>query len=332
MRYKDTDFLHASSRIAYMENQLITKEDLMKAVDADSPAEAFRLLSAKNLFKDCSINDYDRAFDKNMEETYRLIEEITNELGLTYIFRYPVDGHNMKVIVKDKIASGDFSDLYKPGGTVSAEVMKQELDGGSFEAVPELLGKAGLEAAEKLAKTKDSQIVDLIIDKAVIALMSRKSEEMDCEALTEYTKAKIDLINIKSALRLMRIKKDAYTAAKVFAEGGSFSVKELEQAYTMGYDGIKSLIVKMQNGERISEAVNEIKNGGSIGVFEKQSDECFRELFENTKIIPFGIEPVIAFLYLKDREIRACRLVLVSKIFGLSKEKITERLRYIYAD
>lgn len=332
MRYKDTDFLHASSRVAYMENQLITKDDLMKAIDADSPAEAFRLLSAKNLFRDCGIDDYEQAFDKNMEETCEMIEEITNELGLTYIFRYPVDGHNMKVIVKSKTAAGDFSDLYKPGGTVSADTMKQELDSGSFEEVPEILGRAGLEAAEKLAKTKDSQIVDLIIDKAVIALTVKKSEEIDCEALTEYTKAKIDLINIKSALRLMRIKSDVYTASKVFAEGGSFSVRELEAAYTMGYDGIKLLLEGAQRGEVLAEAVSEIKNGGSVGIFEKQADKCFRELFENTKIIPFGIEPVITFLYLKDREIRACRLVLVSKIFGLSKEKITERLRYIYAD
>ena len=35
MRYKDTDYLHAAARVAYLENQLITKNDLLKAIDAE---------------------------------------------------------------------------------------------------------------------------------------------------------------------------------------------------------------------------------------------------------------------------------------------------------
>ena len=44
MRYKDTDYLHAAARVAYLENQLITKNDLLKAIDAESAKDAYRLL------------------------------------------------------------------------------------------------------------------------------------------------------------------------------------------------------------------------------------------------------------------------------------------------
>lgn len=332
MRYKDTDYLHAAARVAYLENQLITKEDLLKAIDAETAREAFRLLSGRQIFRDHDMGDYEKAFEENLADTYRLIEEITGELGITSIFRYPIDGHNLKVMIKDKLAPGDFSGLYKTGGTVSAETMKRELDDSRFEEVPELLGEAGLAAADQLAKTRDSQIVDLMIDKAVIALMGKKAEELSCQALTEYVTAKIDLINIKSALRLLRMKKDTYTAARVFAEGGSFSVKELEEAYTMGYDGLKELAGRTAQSERLTGAVTLVKQGQSIAVFEQQEDGCFKDLFDKTRVIPFGIEPVITFLYLKEQEIRACRLVLVSKLFGIPKEQIAERVRYIYAD
>lgn len=332
MHYKDTDYLHAAARVTYLENQLVTKEDLLKAIDAESAREAYRLLSGRQIFRDHDMENYEKAFEENLAETYALIEDITGDLGLTYIFRYPIDGHNMKVMIKDKLAAGDFSNLYKTGGTVAAQVMKKELDDARFEEVPELLGQAGLTAADQLAKTKDSQIVDLIIDKAVIALMGKKAEDLSCQALTEYVTAKIDLINIKSALRLLKMKKDTYTAARVFAEGGSFTLKELEEAYTMGYDGLKELAGRTAQSERIKEAVTLIKQGQSIAVFEQQEDGCFKDLFDKTRVIPFGIEPVITFLYLKEQEIRAARLVLVSKLFGIPKEQIAERVRYIYAD
>lgn len=332
MHYKDTDYLHAAARVTYLENQLIKKDDLLKAIDAGSAKEAYRLLSGRQIFRERAMEDYEKAFEENLMETYLLVEEITGDLGLTHIFRYPIDGHNMKVMIKSKMASGDFSGLYKTGGTVAVSRMKQELDDASFEEVPEALGYAGLEAAEQLAKTRDSQIVDLTIDKAIIAMMGEKARSIDCQALTDYVLARVDLMNIKSALRLLRMKKDTYAAARVFARGGSFTVKELEEAYAMGYDGIRELVNRIPQSERLTEAIVQAKQGQSIGTFEQQEDGCFQDLFEKTKVIPFGIEPVITYLYLKEQEIRACRLVLTSKLFGISKDQIAERLRYIYAD
>lgn len=332
MHNKDTDFLHASARVAYLENQLITKDDLLKAVSAQSPAETFRLLSGKDLFRDHGIDDYEKAFEESLSKTYSLIEEMTGNIGVTHIFRYPVDGHNLKVMIKDKAADGDYSGLYRSGGTVDIRVMRAEMDTGKFDRLPETLGQAGLEARDALARTGDPQMVDLMIDKAVISLMNEKADAIGSETLNEYVKAKIDLMNIKSALRLLKMKKDTRNASKAFAEGGSFSVHELEEAYAFGFDGIKALTEKTAQSERIPEAVAQIKQGSSIGVFEQQADVCFRDLFEKARVIPFGIEPVIVFLYLKEQEVRACRLVLVSKLFDIPEDIITERLRCIYAD
>ena len=162
--------------------------------------------------------------------------------------------------------------------------------------------------------------------------MGKKAAEINCECLTDYVIARIDLTNIRSALRLLKMKKDNYTASKVFAEGGSFSIKELGEAYSMGYDGMKKLAERIPQSERMTEAVSLVKQGQSIEVFEQQADGCFRDFFEKARIVPFGIEPVLTYLYLKEQEIRACRLVLVSKLYELPKEEIAERVRYIYAN
>lgn len=331
MRCKDTDYLHAAARTAYLENQLVTKADLLKATEAESAKDAYRMLSGKHIFREYSMDEYEKAFEENLADTYNLIEEITGETGLTYMFRYPIDGHNIKVMIKSRAAGGDFSGLYKCGGTIDYDVMKREFDEKNFYHVPDILGAAALEAADVLAKTRDSQIVDILVDKAVIALMRNKAAEIDSACLTDYVTARIDMSNIRSALRLLRMKKDTYTASRVFAEGGSFGIGELEEAYSTGYDGLKKLAERIPQAERITEAISLVKQGQSVGVFEEQEDGCFRDLFEKARIVPFGIEPVITYLYLKNQEIRACRMVLVSKLYNLPKEKIAERVEYIYA-
>lgn len=332
MRRKDTDYLHAAARTAYMENKLITEDELVKAAGADSAAEAFRLLSGKGIFRGRSIERYEEAFEENLTEAYALIEEMTQELGLTYIFRYPIDGHNMKVMVKGRAAKGDFSELYKSGGTVEAAVMAEELDKGYFSHVPEALGEAGLDAADRLARTRDPQEAAFVIDRAVVRLMSEKAEELACGAVTEYVTVKIDYMNIGAALRLLRMKADAYTAKAAFAQGGSFTVKELERAYTMGYEGVGRLAEGLAGSQGFVKVVDMIRRGGSMGLLRQHEDERIRGLFEKNRTVPFGIEPILTFLYLKEREIRGCRLLLTSKLFGIPTEQILERLRYIYAD
>ena len=320
MRYKDTDYLHASARAAYLENQLITEDELLKAAGADYAEEAYRLLSGK------------KDFDKEFAETCRLVEDMTGNTGLTYVFRYPADGHNMKVLVKSSPDSGDHPELYKDGGTAGIDEMRKEFEKGKFDAVPETLGQAALEAAAQLAKTGDPQTADLVIDRAVIRLMREKSRETGCPALEEYTMTRIDLINIRSALRLLRTGADVHTATEVFAEGGNFAPEELEAAYIAGYEGMKSLVRKMPQSDGLEEAVDMAGQGQGVSAFEQQEERCFRKLFDRTRTIPFGAEPVIAFLYLKDRETRAARLVLTSKLFNIPEEQIAERVRYIYAD
>ncbi|MEG0829279.1 MAG: V-type ATPase subunit [Anaerovoracaceae bacterium] len=332
MENKDTQYLHAAARVSSLENQLITQQELVKAIEAPSAEEAYKGLSNKELFKGFALKEYEAAFEKNLKESYALIEKITNGLGLTNIFRYPSDGHNLKVLVKAKEAGGDFSYLFKHDGTVPLEVLQAELDNEKFDKLPRALGEAALQAMDQLAKTKDAQTVDLTVDKVVIKLMVEKAEEIGNPLLTQYVKAKVDLININTALRLIGMKKDAYEVRSIFCPGGTLSPRDIEENYSSGYEGINKLIDKAGHGKRLLASVNAIKQGETITAFEQNLDGCFKDLLSRSRIIPFGIEPIIGYLYLKDREIRATRMVLASKVFDIPKEQIGERLRYIYAE
>lgn len=332
MAKNDTKYLHAAARVHSLENQMISRQELLKAIEAASAEDAFKTLSGKGMFRDVSMKDYEKAFERELKETYQLVEDMTEQSEITYIFRYPADGHNLKVFAKAQIAGGSFDHLYKETGTFSPETMREELAAKRFDKVPKKLGQAAISAMEQLAKTRDPQVASILIDNAVLELMSEKARQIGNPLLEEYTVSKIDLVNIETAVRLMRMKKEAYQVQKMLAPGGSLSPADISGAFSAGYEGIARLVDRAGKKRRLEKSVAALKQGQPLSVFEENLDGCFKDLFDKAKIIPFGLEPVIAFLYRKEREIRAARLVLAAKLFGLAKEQIAERIRYIYAD
>lgn len=332
MTKNDTKYLHAAARVHSLENQMISRQDLLKAIEAASAEEAFKVLSGKGMFRDFAMKDYEKAFERELKETYRLVEDITDQSQITCIFRYPADGHNLKVYAKSQMTEEDFEGLYKETGTFSVETMKEELTAKRFDKVPEELGQAALYAMDRLAKTRDPQIASIIIDNAVLELISKKAEEIGNPLLMEYAAAKIDLINIETAARLMRMKKESYEVQNMLASGGSISPADISGEFTAGYEGLNRLVDRAGKKRRLEKSIAALKQGQPLSVLEENLDGCFQDLFDKAKVIPFGLEPVIAFLYQKEREIRATRLVLAAKLFGLPKERLAERIRYIYAD
>ena len=53
-------------------------------------------------------------------------------------------------------------------------------------------------------------------------------------------------------------------------------------------------------------------------------------IMKAAKIIPFGVEPFLAYIYAKETEIKIIRIIMVGKLNNIAAEVIRERLRDIY--
>lgn len=65
-------------------------------------------------------------------------------------------------------------------------------------------------------------------------------------------------------------------------------------------------------------------------MLEKLIDNYIMNMMRDAKIIPFGVEPVIAYIYAKETEIKIIRIIMVGKLNNIAAEVIRERLRDIY--
>jgi len=76
--------------------------------------------------------------------------------------------------------------------------------------------------------------------------------------------------------------------------------------------------------------VREWQEKGAITRLEKLSDDFITEYLRQSKRMPFGLDPLVGYLYAKEIEVKNIRLILVGKINGLPVEDIRERLRNVY--
>lgn len=329
--YRDTDYLHATARVRALENGMVTRRDFQKMIDAKTAEEAYKVLSDAPICHGAPMAEYEQALEQNLLDAYQLLDRIAPGCGLTQLFRYQYDGHNYKTAIKARRSTGDVSGVYSGLGNLPAKTAAAQVESGKPQDVPAPLGEAMLEASEALAKTGDPQAVDILLDRGVLASMAEKAKEIGNPFVKKYVEAQIDIANIRAAVRLKRMGKNAFFLAKVLAPGGRIPLSALTEAYPKGNDAILAVVAASPYEKALEPAFESIRQKGSLSLFEKLCDNALVEVLDEVRRIPFGIEPLLAYLAAKEGETKAARIVMASKLAGVPSQQITERLRETYA-
>ena len=329
--YRDTDHLHASARVRALENGMVTRRDFQKMIDAKTVEEAYKVLSDAPICHGAPMQDYEQALEQNLLDAYQLLDRLAPGTGLTQLFRYQYDGHNFKTAIKSRRGGGDTSGVYSNLGNLPAKAVVAQVESGRVEGVPAPLADAALEASDVLAKTGDPQAVDILLDRGILASMVQQAEEIANPFVKKYVEAQVDIANIRAAVRLKRMGKNAFFLGKVLAPGGRIPVSAISESYTKGYDAILAVVSGSPYGRALEPAYDAIRGGGSLSLFEKLCDNALVAVLDEVRRIPFGIEPLLAFLAAKEGETKAARIVMASKLAGVPPQQITERLRDTYA-
>ena len=73
------------------------------------------------------------------------------------------------------------------------------------------------------------------------------------------------------------------------------------------------------------------ENNHGISEIEKILDDYVISYFKPSKFAILGLDPVIAYLFLKETEIKNLRLIITGMVNKIPAEAIRERLRMSYA-
>jgi len=332
-KIKENDYLYSTSRVKSIEKHMLTRERAEKMIDAKTMEDALRVLD------DCyygysnevtDFNDYEGLLAEEHKKTYDFIRSIAPEAEHFNLFLYPYDYHNLKVLMKNEYLNKNETDILVDTGTIDLKVLMHALKERSFTDLTENMGKALNEVIEEFPKTKDPQLIDIIFDRYCFDEMLKAAEKTNNEYIIDYVKMQIDSNNIKTFVRLKKMKKSWDFFSRVFLQGGKVHEHIFIRNYDEPFEKFGELLLAYDFKEVFLEGTEALAETGKFTKLEKLLDNKLMEHVKSAKYFPYGIEALAGYLIAKDNEIKTARIILAGKTAGISPELIKERLRETY--
>lgn len=319
-------YLHATGRIRSLETSLLTKERLRRILDAETITDALRVLS------ECGIDmpNYDFSTYTPSKALYKLSEllsevranlydfvaTLSESTDLVSFFRVPIDCHNIKSLVKESKSS--HTAMLLNGGTYSPAKLREFLQNEGKD-LSEHWSAAYKNACDILDETNDAQKSDFVLDQAQLFVSDSYARTSKSDYLVSYSNLLADIANLKSAVRLSKIRNGVQLAPLTLVELGSIPSTSILSA------------MKSQNLDSLYEGTDfepalTASSKNTLTDFELELSALRRRFFENINFIPFGPEILISYIATREEEFSKIRIAIAGKLSSTPIDIIEHRL------
>lgn len=328
-KLKDTDYLYISTRLRCLENQMLSRAGMEQMLKSPGPNEAARVLTDLGYQGLSPLNHstLSASLSLRREEAFREAGEYCPNPHLVDVFRVKYDYHNAKALIKS-ISSGASPDgMFIDAGRYTRSQLQGALEDPERASVSPDMLDAMLHADEVLHTTLDPQRCDFILDKACYGEMLHLAEDSRSVFLADYVKLQIDALNLRSAVRGIRMEKGMDFLRAVLIPGGTVEQERLISAALSGSDLMALFPEELQEAAFLAD---QVKKGGRQTEFEKACDNALTSYLKQCHRIPFGDSVVAAYLAAVENEIISARIIMSGKLSGVDTVAIRERLRDVY--
>jgi len=322
----DTRYTYAVGRVRALETKLFSKADFSRLLDAADFPQALRVLAEGGYPVTEETSDYEQVLMAEQKEVLILLGDLSEDEGLVELFRRRYDYHNLKVLLKGKYSHQELEEALIDLGLMSVEKLAEAVMGGGADALPETLGRAMTDAEGAFAETRAPKELDVGVDQEQYGFMGEVLRRLDNPFLQTWLTWEVDLINIKSFLRLRWLDENLKSLERDMLPGGSLNAAFFRQIREEPWETLAQSFQRTPYGQGIADGISKLKTQRTFADLERNCEDLMIQLLKRSRETSFGVEPVVAYLLLKEFEIKAVRAVLVGKLNDLPKEKIKERL------
>ncbi len=316
------EYIYAVARIRAKELSLFSTQTMERLMGTKSDAECVKLL------KELGWGSYDTTadgiFTAEREKIWQLMGELVEDLSVFDVFLYENDYHNLKAAIKQACLKGEVPNIFLKRGTVPVNLIRQAVNEKNFTLLPPAMQACAEEAYELQLKGGDSQMCDVVIDRAALDAIYATGKASEEEIFAAYAEQKVAAANINIALRGSRLRKGREFFAKALAPCDTLNVFKLAEAAVANEEAVFGYL----ENTVYADAIDKIKESSSA--FECWCDNRMMAKIKPQKYNAFGIGPLAAYILARENEIKSVRILLTGKRNGLAEEKIRERLREMY--
>ena len=339
-RLQPTEYTYASARLRAMEHRLVGRERMEILLETRSADEAMDRLAEYGL-KPAEESEGTYAPGEAVSaaregmllaflgQAYGEVESAVPDPSLFRYFRYPYDCNNIKAAVKCAVRGISAAELLFDFGTVPADEVETLIREGNCKPFPPAMAAAIPLAQEAYDKTGDPRRIDTVLDRACYADMLADAARSGDETLLSWVKAKIDLTNILSALRILRMNMGSVGEAfleEALLEGGTLPTQFFSAALASGEAGFWEALIPTAYG-KLTLVEGDPR---PLSAAEKACDDLYMQLVKEGARVPFGAPVAGGFLVGCETSVKNIRILLAAKDAGLSTDVIRERIRVSY--
>lgn len=316
-------YTYAVARIRSKEMHLLSKSDIDQLLNCKSEKECLKLLAEKG-WGNTGEEDSEEMLKLEREKTWDLMKELVGDLSVFHMFLYTNDYHNLKAAIKQVYTDSKNEDIFITQGTVPVDLILNAIREHNFSSLPEPMQKCAEEAYQVLLHTGDSQLCDVILDKAALEAMLEKGKESKTDLLIKYAELKVAAADINIAVRSNKTRKSRAFMERAIAECASLDKNKLISAALESPDAIYQYLQFTD----YADAVDAIKESSSA--FERWCDNLIMRHIRPQKSNPFTISPLAAYILARENEIKTIRILLSGKRNEIDDSFIRERMRDMY--
>lgn len=319
---KNLDYAYCVARLRANESYMLTRNFMMKLCESEGLDSALSLLAEEGWIKEKgSIKEI---ISHKNKELWTLLNESVPDKKELDIFCVLNDFFNIKTAVKCQFSGADPFDYYLYPSSVDLFLLTEKAKLHEFSSL-KLRGADTAEKAYRMALlTENGQSAEIIIDRGAIDCLCEYATERKSNLANEVCGFLCDTANIKIALRI-----------NALGKGRDFAEEAIGQCFRLD----RKTLIDLSLGEREELfayiQATEYGEGASLyaestALYEKWCDDRVIRLIGKAKYTAFGFDPVCAFYYGKQSEIKSVSIILTALQSGLSADRIKERVRLNY--
>ncbi len=318
-----------TAQVRALELQMLTRSTLLDMANAADLDQAAGLLSSSEY----AVSQAGRNFAE-VEKTLQLRRTAVRQLfadlmidkSVVELFRTRDDFANLRLAVRRTLTEKPIGDDYSPDGNVSPDRMEELFaEHSAFEEpeFPDYVQQAVENAVLAYYRDKDIRQIDYAIDRFQANYYLRQAHRLESIFLLGLFRIQVDLTNIRTMLRLKFTESEE---RGVFLSGGFIELERFHHGLDIGYEGLGQLFFVTPYYRVVETGANYLASNKSFLKLEQQCEEFLTGFLKTTIQITAGPQPIIAYLLMKENEIRTVRLILTAKKNNLNTQLILDRI------
>jgi V/A-type H+-transporting ATPase subunit C len=324
----DWRYTFQTAQVRALETQMLTRATLLDMANAENFVQAAESLSATEYALPSGGKSAAEVEDMLLARRKALRQLFTGlilDKPLVYLFKTRDDFANLRLALRRVLTEKPVGTDYSDDGNISPETFEKIFSEETDESaqLPDYIQQAADQATLAFYQNKDIRQIDYAIDRFQSQYNLKKAHQLKSVFLLGLFRIRIDLTNIRTMFRLKFTESEQ---RNVFFNGGFIALERLLQALDLGYESISPLFFVTPYYRLVEAGAAYLSSEKSFLKVEQQCDEFLTGFLKSTLQITAGSQPIIAYLLMKENEIRTVRLILTAKQNSLDTKLILDRI------